>query len=106
MHAGRFRLAPQDQADAPADVEDSHLMIPGPQRRGTAHDRKISFRDVRRPPDVAERNLAVVGRAASLGPGDHQVRIFDIRRRVGLVLRREPEPPRVHDPRWLATPLT
>ena len=29
----------------PADVEDSHLMIPGLQRRGTAHDRKISFRD-------------------------------------------------------------
>ena len=26
--------------------------------------------------------------------------------RIGLVLRREPEPPRVHDPRWLATPLT
>ena len=33
VHAGRFRLAPQDQADAPADVEDSHLMIPGLQRR-------------------------------------------------------------------------
>ena len=54
VHAGRFRLAPQDQADAPADVEDSHLMIPGPQRRGTAHDRKISFRDVRRPPVRSE----------------------------------------------------
>ena len=54
MHAGRFRLAPQDQADAPADVEDSHLMIPGLQRLGTAHDRKISFRDVRRPPVRSE----------------------------------------------------
>ena len=43
---------------------------------------------------------------ASLEPGDHQLRIFDIRRRVGLVLRRQTEPPREHDPRWLATPLT
>ena len=48
-------LHPDDMdADAPADVEDSHLMIPGPQRRGTAHDRKISFRDVRRPPVRSE----------------------------------------------------
>ena len=59
----------------------------------------------RRPPSRNEilRSWAV---PASLEPGDHQLRIFDIRRRVGLVLRREPEPPREHDPRWLATPLT
>jgi len=30
------------------------LMIPGLQRLGTAHDRKISFRDVRRPPVRSE----------------------------------------------------
>ena len=59
----------------------------------------------RRPPSRNEilRSWAVPRRWS---PGDHQMRIFDIRRRVGLVLRREPEPPRVHDPRWLATPLT
>jgi hypothetical protein len=59
----------------------------------------------RRPPSRNEilRSWAV---PTSLEPGGLQVRIFDIRRRVGLVLRREPEPPRVHDPRWLATPLT
>ena len=59
----------------------------------------------RRPPSRNEilRSWAVPRRWS---PGDHQMRIFDIRRRVGLVLRRQPEPPREHDPRWLATPLT
>ena len=59
----------------------------------------------RRPPSRNEilRSWAV---PTSLEPGGLQVRILDIRRRVGLVVRREPEPPRVHDPRWLATPLT
>ena len=50
---GRFRLAPQDQADAPADVEDSHLMIPGLQRPRHG-PRPQDFVPRRRPPVRSE----------------------------------------------------